>query len=221
MVAIFVILTILLLVAIDVILERRRSPQETPVPVPYRQPEPVLPAGLFVHPGHTWAEILRSGLVRVGLDDFVRYAMGRPDCLILRQPGEQVRQGEPMLIVEQAGRRLTLPAPVSGVVERSNEQLTAHPEVLDGGAYGERWAYTLKPSRLGEEIGALQVAEKATAWLKGEMQALAAWVGGLTQMRPGVAMQDGGMPIFGTLSQVDENAWQDFQEKFLNRKPSK
>jgi len=28
--------------------------------------EPVLPAGLFVHPGHTWAQILRSGLVRIG-----------------------------------------------------------------------------------------------------------------------------------------------------------
>lgn len=221
MVAIFVVLTILLLVAVDAIFERRRRPQETPAPVPHRQPEPVLPAGLFVHPGHTWAEILRSGLVRVGLDDFVRYALGRPDCLILRQPGEQVRQGEPMLTLERAGRRLTLPAPVSGVVQRSNEQLTAHPEVLDRGAYGERWAYTLKPSQLGEEIGALQVAEKATAWLKGEMQALAAWVEGLAQMRPGVAMQDGGTPVFGTLNQVDENAWQDFQEKFLNRKPSK
>ena len=65
MVAIFVVLAILLLVgAVDIGLERRRKRQEIPEAGPGRVPEPGLPAGLFVHPGHTWAEILRSGQVR-------------------------------------------------------------------------------------------------------------------------------------------------------------
>ena len=190
--------------AVDVGLERsrkRQAPrQAVSAPGRHGEPELALPAGLFVHPGHTWAEILRSGQARVGLDDFVRYALGRPDRLILRQPGEQVRQGEPMLTVEQAGRQLVLPAPVSGMIEDRNEQLAVHPDALEGRAYGENWAYTLKPSRLGAEIGSLKVAEKACTWLREEMQRLIAWIGTLPHARPGVAMQDGGTLVFGVLS---------------------
>jgi len=219
MVAIFVVLTVLLLIAVDAALERRKKSQEAPqassAAVPYRASEPVLPAGLFAHSGHTWAEILRLGLVRVGLDDFVRYALGRPDRLILRQSGEEVQQGEPVLTVEQAGRRLVLPAPVSGVIENRNEHLVANPDALERGVYGENWVYTLKPSRLGEEIGSLKVAEKAETWLREERQHLADWVRRLAPLRPGVAVQDGGMPVPGLLRLVDDKPWQEFQEQFL------
>ena len=219
MVAIFVVLTILLLVGVDVLLEWRRHPQEAIQPVPqpgaHLFPEPALPAGLFVHPGHTWAEILRSGSVRIGLDDFVRYALGRPDRLILRQPGEQVLQGDPLLTLERDGRQLVLKAPLSGTIESSNQILAAHPENLEQSAYGENWTYTLKPKSLGEEIGVLQVAERASSWLDAELRRLADWVGSLAPAQPGVAMQDGGLPVSGILTQLDETACQDFQQQFL------
>ena len=220
MVAIFVVLTILLLVGVDVLLERRRQPREAaqlaPQPGAHLVPEPALPAGLFIHPGHTWAEILRSGSVRVGLDDFVRHALGRPDHLILRQPGEQVRQGDPLLTLERNGRQFVLKAPLSGTIESSNQTLAAHPESLERSAYGENWTYTLRPDRLGEEIGLLQVAERASRWLDAELRRLADWVGSLAPAQPGVAMQDGGLPVSGILTQLDETACRDFQQQFLD-----
>lgn len=217
MVAIFVVLTILLLIAIDAVLERRRQPQTAPAKLPPLATEPVLPAGLFVHPGHTWAEILRSGLVRIGLDDLVRQALGKPDRLLLRNPGEQVQKGDPLMTVEREGRQLVLTAPLSGIIEHTNEQLAAHPESLEQTAYGENWAYTIKPDRLGEEIGAMQVAEKAISWLKAEMARWADWIGSVAQPQPGMAMQDGGEPVFGALAQLDAEAWKGFQKQFLTR----
>ena len=215
MVAIFVVLTILLLVAIDAVLERRRQPQTAPATVPPMATEPVLPAGLFVHPGHAWAEILRSGLVRIGLDDLVRQALGKPDRLLLRNPGEQVHQGDPLMTIERDGRQLILTAPLSGIIERTNEQLAAHPESLEQTAYGENWAYAFKPDLLGDEIGTMQVAEKAVNWLKAETSRWVDWIGSMAQPQPGMAMQDGGTPVFGALAQLDTEAWKDFQKQFL------
>jgi glycine cleavage system H protein len=217
MVAIFVVLTILLLVAIDAVLERRRRPQVAPATVLPMATEPVLPAGLFIHPGHTWTEILRSGLVRIGLDDLVRQALGKPDRLLLRNPGEQVLQGEPLMTIERDGHQLVLTAPLSGIIERTNEQLAAHPESLEQTAYGENWAYAIKPDRLGDEIGAMQIAEQGVNWLKAEASRWADWIGSMAKPQPGMAMQDGGAPVFGALAQLDTEAWKDFQQQFLAR----
>ena len=170
-----------------------------------------LPAGLFVHRGHTWAEIGRSGSVRVGLDDFVRRILGRLDRVVIRRPGERVAQGEAMLALEKDGRRVLLPAPVSGVIETVNGPLIAHPEGLED-AYRDGWAYTLRPSRLGEEVRILRVAEAGMTWLREEMGRFVDWMAG---MRPAAALQDGGMPATGALAHLDDVAWESFQKEFL------
>ncbi|MFH1568735.1 MAG: hypothetical protein ABIL09_12120, partial [Gemmatimonadota bacterium] len=117
MVAIFVLLTIMLCITIEVVRSHMRVPAAVPglglagAPAPQRW-QVSLPVGLFLHPGHTWAEVAASGRVRVGLDDLLGRAIGQPEQLRLRRPGERVAQGEPMMAVVCNGRELTLPAPV-------------------------------------------------------------------------------------------------------------
>ncbi|OGG44035.1 MAG: hypothetical protein A3F84_27905 [Candidatus Handelsmanbacteria bacterium RIFCSPLOWO2_12_FULL_64_10] len=224
MVAIFMVLTILVLVSVDAGIERVRRRRlmkagaSGSVPA-LRRIQGVgeglaLPMGLFVHRGHTWAEVHPSGSVRVGLDDFVRRTLGRLDRVAVLRAGERVAQGEAMLRLEQGGRRVALPAPVSGVIEAVNESLSADPEALEEDPYRKGWAYVLRPSRLGEEIQGLRVGEAARAWLEDEVGRFADWITGLGAT-PAVTLPDGGMPVVGGLTYLDDAAWEDFQRRFL------
>ncbi len=224
MVAIFMVLTILVLVSVDAGIERARRRRLVRAGAPESLPALrriqgmaeglALPMGLFLHRGHTWAEVYPSGAVRVGLDDFARRALGRLDGVVALRPGERVAQGEAMLTLEQGGRRVALPAPVSGVIEAVNEALSANPEALEEDPYRKGWAYVLRPSRLGQEVQGLRVGEAARAWLEEEVGRFADWITGLGAT-PAVTLPDGGMPVVGALAYLDDAAWGDFQRRFL------
>jgi len=221
MVAIFVVLTILAFVSADAVIQMRRRRQMSALPAVSPAGARIraigdglsIPNGLFLHPGHTWAEVHPTGKVRVGLDDFVRQVLGRPDRVTLLPCGAQVAQGEAMLTLERGMRRIVLPAPVSGAIQAANTALMAQPESLDSAPY--QWAYTLRPSRLGEEISQLRIAEKASTWLSAELQRFTDWLTGLTAAHPVPALQDGGMPSVGVLAKLDDPEWAEFQAQFL------
>lgn len=211
MVAILVLVTIAVFIAVDGILRllTRKSLAAKAVRPGRAMPQP-LPSGLFAHPGHTWAELRRTGQVRLGYDDFVAHAIGRVDRVILRPVGDRLRRGEPLLYLERLGRRLALPSPVSGAIISRNERLTG-----DTQAPAHTWAYALEPDRLSEEIGGLKVGEQARAWMRAEIGRFSAWLAALTPPQPGMALQDGGTPVPGILDGLDEAAWRDFQQQFL------
>lgn len=220
MVAIFVVLTVLAFVSVDAVIQMKRRRQMSAVPAASPAGARIraigdglsIPNGLFLHSGHTWAEVDPTGKVRVGLDDFVRQVLGRPDRVVLLPSGTQVAQGEAMLTLERGARRIVLPAPVSGTIQAANTALMAR-QSPDAASY--RWAYTLRPSRLGEEIAHLKIAEKARAWLADEVQRFTDWLTGLTAANPVPALQDGGMPAVGVLAELDEPEWAEFQAQFL------
>ena len=221
MVPIFFVLTILILVSVDFFLQRRRAqrsgedtaPQQ-PRP-PMDQDMPALPGGLFVHPGHAWAEIQTGGAVRVGFDGFLRWALGVPDRISMLPSGRRVSQGEAILALERGGRRILVPSPISGTIQATNEHLATSPQSLGEDPYGTNWAYSVRPSRLGEEIRGLRVAEAATVWLKGEMARFTGWLTGLGAGQPVPALQDGGSPVAGVLVHLSDEDWAGFQTEFL------
>lgn len=213
MVAIFVILTILVLIGIDALIMRRR---EAAAPV---SPQPIdahLPNGLFLHPGHSWLQIDRGGTVQVGVDNLVRGLIGGPDQIHPRPVGARVVQGQPMMVLGKQGRHVQVPAPISGRIEAVNPELTHNP-----GFWGERhqdgWAYTVRPLQLGEEIEHLRVAEAAAGWLQAQGDRLTQWLTERAMVRGQLVptMPDGGAPIEGALDSLDADAWRDFEITFL------
>jgi glycine cleavage system H lipoate-binding protein len=190
------------------------------VPVHPPADAPILPAGLFVHPGHSWAEILRSGLVRVGIDGLVGYLVGAVDRVVPRAVGTLVQQGEPLVTIEQGGRQLVLAAPVTGRITFHNHRLMARPMELGRGTYAENWVCVLQPTRLAEEIGGLRVARAAAQWFRQEFRRLADCLADLVPANAGMAMQDGGMPAAGALSHLPDEAWARFQGEFLGAAPA-
>ena len=126
MVALFVLLTVILFLIIDLLIQKVNAKKETASAnnvngntlsiEAFRVPQ-----GYFFYPGHTWANIQPSGNVLVGMDDFVQKLVGSIEEIKTKKPGESIEQGEPMLQIRQGNRLLELIAPVNGFITEVND----------------------------------------------------------------------------------------------------
>lgn len=233
MVAILVVLTIILFVAADLILQWVRARREAPAPrfrsdrvevadllLPAVQPEQFqLPAGLFFHRGHTWLNLLFSGQVKVGIDDFTQKLLGRVDGISLPAVGTAVMAGRPFATLRQAGRTLTVCAPVDGTVCAVNGELFKTPHLLRRDPYTRGWLVALQPTDLTPQLGGLMVGARALQWLGGELGRLREFLGSALAARQdalvGLTAADGGLLAEGLLEQLDDATWAQFQDRFL------
>jgi glycine cleavage system H lipoate-binding protein len=233
MVAILVVLTIVLFIGADLLVQRsrrRRAPQAVPVEnrataaadvlLPGLQPERfALPGGLFFHPAHTWANLLFSGQVKVGVDDFLQKLFGRIDAVTLPPVGTEVKQGQPLVTIRQGGRTALLPAPVDGVVCAVNSELGKAPNLLRREPYTRGWLVALHPTDLTADLSRLVIGEGALTWLKGELARLEQFLRETLAVHQdalvGATAADGGLTPDGLLECLDEESWKSFQSKFL------
>ncbi len=233
MVAILVVFTIVLFIAADLMVRwvraRRAQPVLAPQPdaaavvdllVPGLQPERfTLPGGLFFHRGHTWVNLLFSGQVKVGVDDFLQKILGRIDAITLPPVGVEVKQGQPFAAVRQGGRTAMLSAPVDGVVCAVNGELAKAPGLLKRDPYTRGWLVALRPTNLAANLPRLTVGEGALGWLKAELARLQEFLHvTLTVKRDalvGATAADGGLVADGLLEYLDNETWAEFQSSFL------
>jgi glycine cleavage system H lipoate-binding protein len=234
MVAILVVLTIILFVAADLVvqwvrLRRSRSAmvaRQVPAPVadllvPALQPERFLvPAGVFFHRGHTWANLLFSGQVKVGVDDFIQRVLGRVDGMTLPPVGVEVKQGQPFIALRQGGRTVMLPAPVDGVVCAVNSEIAKAPGIVKRDPYTRGWLVALRPTNLAANLARLSVGDSAMGWLKAELTRLQEFLVVSLTIRQdalvGATAADGGIMADGILEHMDDEIWAEFQGKFLS-----
>jgi glycine cleavage system H lipoate-binding protein len=233
MVAIMVVFTIVLFIAADLLVQWVRARQARPAMasrvsgtstadllVPSLQSERfALPAGLFFHRGHTWANLLFSGQVKVGVDDFVQKLLGHIDAITLPPLGVEVKQGQPFVAIRQGGRTATLPAPVDGVVCAVNGELARTPGLLRRDPYTRGWLVALQPINLAGNLPRLTVGESALVWLKGELARLQEFLHVSLTLKQdalvGATAADGGLVADSLLEHLDDETWADFQSKFL------
>jgi glycine cleavage system H lipoate-binding protein len=234
MVAILVVCTIILFITADLVLQWLRRRRLSPAPafkpersgavdllLPSLQPERfALPGGLFFHRGHTWANVLFSGQVKVGVDDFFQRLVGRVDAITLPPVGVEVKEGQPFAAIRQGGRTAMLTAPVDGVVCAVNLELAKAPGLLKRDPYTRGWLVALRPTNLAANLPQLTIGEGAMSWLKGELARLQEFLHiTLTLDRDalvGATAADGGFMAEGLLEHLDEATWKEFQTKFLS-----
>jgi len=233
MVAILVIATIVLFIVADLVVQWLRmrrakaasavqpsAPTVVDLLVPNLQPERfILPGGVFFHRGHTWANLLFSGQVKVGVDDFLQRLIGRMDAITLPPVGVEVKQGQPFVAIRQGARTAMLVSPVDGVVCAINGELTKAPGLLKRDPYTRGWLVALRPTNLNADLRQLAVGEGALAWLKGELHRLQEFLHvTLTQRQDalvGATAADGGVLADGLLEHLDDDTWTEFQSRFL------
>jgi len=186
----------------------------------FRESDYRIPMGIFFHKGHTWANLLLSGYVKVGMDDFAQRSIGRFDEIELPPIGKEVKQGGRIFTIKQGNRKANFYSPVDGVIGSVNHMLLETPRVIKRDPYIDGWVCAIKPNNLSENIKALKVAKDAALWLKEEIVRFKeVMLGKGLQMVPGYAtIQDGGEIVDGLLEFLGDEQWEFFEKNFLRKR---
>jgi glycine cleavage system H protein len=224
MVALFVILTIVVCVSIDGIVQLRKAKKERVSRDLADRIVPAVafanltaPANVFLDGGHTWVEVKPSGEAMVGIDGFAQKLIGRIDQVVLPEVGQEIHRGDVLLAVKQDNHRAVFASPIDGTVTMVDEELPWHPEMIQSDPYKEGWVCLVKPKHLAENLKRLFTADEARLWLKSEttrfQEFFAAQAPGNLQL--GEVMQDGGELAGGVREFADDRTWKQFNEMFL------
>ncbi len=212
MVFTLVILTIVVLVAIDYFwvskrLAPARAAMEGRAPPPLLKSEPI-PPGVFLQPGWTWSRLGEWGEIYVGVHPMLTALVGTPLELECVAPGASVARGEPMLRFGSRGRRLTVRSPVGGRVELVNYPPVGGAAWPDAHAAEATWLYRIHPDRLADEMHGWLSGAAAETWTRKRYADLRAFVLGAVQDRHlGTVMADGGELPAGVLADMDDDVW--------------
>lgn len=165
--------------------------------------------GVYFSPGHAWMRPRESGSLRVGLDDLAQHVLARISEVILPEPGQMVRAGEPAAVIRCGKRRAVIPAPVSGRVLAINRGVAGHPARLHNDPYGRGWLYAVQPE--ASSYARLPYGEESKAWFAQEAGRLSKFF----EHQLGMAAADGGELIAPAPSLLTESQWNEMTESFL------
>lgn len=220
MTALLVIMTVVLLVAVDatrLYLKRRNEALNgtTVSVVAFAAANP--PRGLFLDGSHTWIRVTDSGEMRVGVDELIAQAMGGADRVELPSLGTKVRRGEPVATIWRKGHKLSVVSPVDGTVVTSNSGLENMPGEVAADPYGNGWLTAIWPVDHREALKSLTLGEAAKRWMDREVQRFSDFLAVRSSGEPGLTMAaDGAHPTVGAALILDEKGWADFKKEFAS-----
>ena len=112
---------------------------------------------------HEWITV-DGKTATVGISDFAQAQLGDVVFLDLPKPGRKVGKGETFGVIESVKAASDLYSPVNGTVAAVNENLTAHPELVNSDPYGDGWILKVDlagapPSDLMDEADYKKAAE--------------------------------------------------------------
>jgi glycine cleavage system H protein len=119
----------------------------------------------YYAPSHLWLR-LRSGLLRIGVDDLAGRLLRRVDTVTLPAVGTYLKEGDPLLIVGRGRREVVIPSPIEGTVRHVNARLEEQPESLATTPYRGGWIAEVEPAT--EDFARFRHDEAAAGWLQDE-----------------------------------------------------
>jgi glycine cleavage system H lipoate-binding protein len=131
-----------------------------------------VPGGAFLSTGHAWVRIEPEGQVRIGIDDFIRKALGTVKNITLPERGKTVKQGDILFTLNGASGTVHVAAPLSGRVEHGNAGLNTEPAELMRSPYDRGWVCMLTPSDLAAELPSLKIGKPVIDWYQEEITRL-------------------------------------------------
>jgi glycine cleavage system H lipoate-binding protein len=168
-----------------------------------------VPAGIHLHPGHTWARLEPDGLVAVGADDFAHKLVGAAR-VELPALGTRVAQGEPAFEIGDGEKDVPMLSPIDGTVVAVNQGVKDRPDGLDD-PYGRAWLFKVKAPRLAANFRQLLQDGAARRFME-EAEARIAMT-----LAPelGRVLQDGGVPVHGIARALAGDQWDDLARQFF------
>ncbi len=181
----------------------------------------VVPKGIFFSKFHSWAHLQTDGLAKVGIDEFLLRITGSVNYLLLKEPGEWVRKGEVLIMVEHEGKKLEILSPLTGKIEKANSTGFADShDTSDPAFYKNGWICMIQPSNWKTETVSCFLAEEALNWFNQELKRvkdfIAEAVTFVSNDSVQAVMQDGGELYDQPLTEFPREVWNNFQEQFLS-----
>jgi glycine cleavage system H lipoate-binding protein len=168
-----------------------------------------VPAGIHLHPGHTWARLEPDGLVAVGADDFAHKLVGAAR-VGLPALGARVAQGEPAFEIGDGEKDVPMLSPVDGTVVAVNQAVKERSDGLDD-PYGRAWLFKVKAPRLAANLRQLLQDGAARRFMEDAegriSMALAPELGRV--------LQDGGVPVHGIARALAGDRWDDLARQYF------
>ena len=103
------------------------------------------PADLKYTAEHEWVKVVGDH-VRIGITDYAQEALGDIVFVTLPAVGTEVELGQTFGEVESTKSVSDIFAPLAGVITARNEELDAHPELVNSDPYGEGWMVEIAPT---------------------------------------------------------------------------
>lgn len=221
MVALFVLATILICITVDYLVQRAQKKREVYQPQVVLSTESfVLPRGYFFSKAHTWLELLFSGKVYVGVDDFISKVIGKVEAVEILPLGEKVKKGDPIFKIKQGNRELTFLSPVTGKITAINPSILESPETILKDPYLNGWIVMIEPEDVASEVKNLLIGNEASQWLKNEIKRFREFISReAPKFSPALepTLADGGLVIKGVLQNVDKETWEKFEKEFIGQ----
>jgi glycine cleavage system H protein len=218
MIALLVVLTFLLAVLIDHLVNRQPIPiAETPARAP-RRPRLIpsviagfeVPDNLLYHPGHTWAAAETPNLVRVGIDDFAAKLAGGTSKIDIPERGQWIRQGQRIIAMHHNGREIALVSPIEGTVVDINQKAIDDPTLAQKDPYGDGWLLSVNAPDANTNFRNLLGGTMARRWMDETAARLRA-----IALPAGAMAQDGGLAVSNVIEQLPDADWEQITKEFF------
>ena len=122
---------------------------------------PEIPENLRFNEDHLWAALAHDSVVQVGITDYAQQNLG--DVIDIRPPdvGAALTAGEACGEIESTKSVSDLIAPITGIVERRNDELFESPDLVNSDPYGNGWILEARvdPVTLDEQLARLMDAD--------------------------------------------------------------
>ncbi len=217
MVALFVAITFILFIAVDILIlkaQRKKHPAlYNPEYSVFNKRSFHLPAELLLSKGHTWIKVLKDGIVEVGIDDFITKALGKLSVINLAKEGTEIKTGDVILQAVIDKKSINFRSPINGLVKKVNSSLIGQ-TIEDPYT---NWGITVIPAGIEKDKNNLMEGKQLADWLRNEVVRLKDFLSlhspkeGLV----GITMHDGGNIVEGAVSNIDEKGLEDFEKEFL------
>jgi len=219
---IFGLLVVTALTVHYVLVERPRQRAlelEGPHPVPLALADIVgkVPEGVFLHPTLTWGRLRPNGDVDLGIHPLLLGLVGESREIHPRGEPGRLEKGDPIADIVAGDRELIVRSPTSGRIVATNPRATADASWRGATWDDGSWVCRVRPDRLSDEIGSWLISDKAVEWTRRRYGDIRDGILGLAfRGEPELMLADGGEIPIGILTQLDGEAWQQFEKDFLD-----
>ena len=93
---------------------------------------------------HEWI-VIADELATIGISDFAQKQLGDIVSVELPKSGDQFKQNDTIAIVDSIKASSDIYCPIGGIIEKINEELIDHPELINQSPYDFGWIVKIKP----------------------------------------------------------------------------